>query len=152
MILMRNGGAKEGHNAIAHDLIHRALIAVHSSHHPFQDGVEKLAGLLRITVSEQLQRALEVRKQDGDLFPLPFERAAGGENLVGQMRRRVGQRRPCMVWSGWRDGCRSGGSVSSPDQHLALLVPGELVHLNDFVPEEVQQVIVELKLDLERAV
>ena len=44
---------------------------------------------------------------------------------------------------------RGGGA--SPDQHLALVVPGDLVHLNDFLLEELQQVIVQLELDLERA-
>ena len=37
------------------------------------------------------------------------------------------------------------------DQHRALLVPGELVHLHDFIPEEGQQVVVERKWDLEGA-
>jgi len=32
------------------------------------------------------------------------------------------------------------------------LVPGELVHLHDFIPEEGQQVVVERKLDLEDAI
>jgi hypothetical protein len=152
VILMRNGSAKESHNAIAHDLIHCAFIAVYSSHHTFQDRIEELAGLLRIAVSEQLQRALEVCKQDGDLFPLPFEHIAGGKNLVGQIRRRIGQRPSRIIWSGSGDECRGGGSISSPDQHLALLVSGELVHFNDFVSEEVQQIIVKLELDLERAI
>jgi hypothetical protein len=32
------------------------------------------------------------------------------------------------------------------------VAPGELVDLDDFVPEEIQQVVVERKLDLEGAI
>jgi hypothetical protein len=51
MVLMGNGGAKQRHNAIAHDLVHRARIAMHGLHHAFQYRIEQPAGLLGITVS-----------------------------------------------------------------------------------------------------
>jgi hypothetical protein len=52
MIFMRNGGAKERHNAVAHDLIDGAFIAVHGLHHAFEHRVEELAGLFGITVGQ----------------------------------------------------------------------------------------------------
>src|SRR5882724_11126492 len=82
---------------------------------------------------------------------LAFQRTAGSEDLLGQVWWHVGQRSMFLVWHGWEDG-GSGSGVAAPDEHLALLVPGKLVHLNDFVLEEFKQVVVQLKLDLERAI
>ena len=41
---------KEGHDAIAHDLVHRAFIAVHGVHHALQGRIEELPGLFRVEV------------------------------------------------------------------------------------------------------
>ena len=37
----------------------------------------------------------------------------------------------------------------SPDEHLAVLVPGKLVHIKEFVLEEPQRSVVQLELHLE---
>ena len=50
MVFMRQGGTEQGHNAVAHDLIHRAFVAVHGSHHQMQSGIEELVGVFRIEV------------------------------------------------------------------------------------------------------
>ena len=57
MILMGEGGAEEGHDAIPHDLVHRAFVAVDGVHHAFEDGIEDLARLLGVAVGEQLHRS-----------------------------------------------------------------------------------------------
>jgi hypothetical protein len=44
--------------------------------------VQDLARLLRVTVGEQLHRALEVAGEDGDLLAPAFESALGGQNLL----------------------------------------------------------------------
>ena len=44
VILMGNGRAKQGHDAIAQHLVHRALIAVHGVHHALQGRIEELPG------------------------------------------------------------------------------------------------------------
>src|SRR5260370_20338360 len=44
---------------VAHDLVHRALVAVDGFHHAFQYRIEELACLLGVAVGEQLHRALE---------------------------------------------------------------------------------------------
>jgi hypothetical protein len=36
MILVRNGGAEERHNPIAHDLVYGPFVPVHRGHHAFQ--------------------------------------------------------------------------------------------------------------------
>ena len=76
MVLMRHRRAKQGHNAIAHHLVHGAFIAVHGLHHVLQDRVEELAGLLRVAVGEQLHRAFEVSKQHRDLLALACQGTA----------------------------------------------------------------------------
>src|SRR5262249_31506188 len=62
-----------------------ALVAVDRLHHVLEDGVEDLARLLRITIGEQLHRALEVGEQDRDLLALALEGGLRGENLLGEM-------------------------------------------------------------------
>jgi type I restriction enzyme M protein len=44
VILMSEGGPKEGHNAVAQHLVHRALEAVYRLHHAMQGGVQHLLG------------------------------------------------------------------------------------------------------------
>ena len=96
VILVGNGGAKQDHNAIAEHLIHRALKAVHSLHHQAEGGVQELLGGFGIQALDEPGRVLDVGKEDSDLFALAFQDGAGGEDLVGEMGRRVGQRR--CVW------------------------------------------------------
>src|SRR5215471_12366262 len=50
-------------------------------------------GFLRVTVGQQLRRALEIGKQHGDLLALALERTPGGENLLCEVPRGVA------VWS-----------------------------------------------------
>ncbi|HWC04162.1 MAG TPA: hypothetical protein VHF87_15500 [Methylomirabilota bacterium] len=77
--------SKQRHDPVAHHLVHRAFVAVDRLHHPLEHGVEKLAGLLGVTVGEQLHRALEVREQHRDLLALPFQRAPRGQDLLGEV-------------------------------------------------------------------
>jgi hypothetical protein len=91
MILMGNGRAEEGHNAIPHDLVDGALVAVHGLDHALQDRVQELAGLLGVALGQQLHGPLQVGKQHRDLLAFAFERAAGDEYLLGQVRGGVGQ-------------------------------------------------------------
>ena len=41
MVFVRQWRSKQGHNAIAHDLVHRAFIAVYRLHHACQHRVEE---------------------------------------------------------------------------------------------------------------
>ena len=151
MVFMRQRGPEQGHNAIAHDLIHRPLIAVHRRHHPLQHGIEELPGLLRIAVGQQFHGAPEVSEEDRNLLALAFQGAAGGEDFLREIGRGVGKGGGGLVE--WGRGTRGDSSgPSRPNQHLAFLVPSKLVHLHNFVREECEQVVVELKLDLERTI
>jgi hypothetical protein len=85
MVLVGQGGPEERHDAVTHDLIDRALVAVDRLHHAFEDGVEQLARLLRVAIGEQLHGALQVREEDGDLLALAFQGRLGGEDPLGEV-------------------------------------------------------------------
>jgi len=90
MVLVPDRRAEERHDPVAHDLVHRPLVPMDGFHHPFNDPVEDLPGLLGVAVGEQLHRPLQVREQHRDLLALAFEGALGGEDLLGEMLGRVG--------------------------------------------------------------
>ena len=43
---------------LPHNLIDRALVAVHRRHHALQDGIEELPGLFRVAIRQQFHGAL----------------------------------------------------------------------------------------------
>jgi hypothetical protein len=89
VILVRQRRPEERHDPVAHDLVDRALVAVHGLDHPLQDRVEQLAGLFRVAVGQQLGRALEVGEQHRHLLALALERGPGLEDALGQVPGRV---------------------------------------------------------------
>jgi hypothetical protein len=92
MVFMGDGSPKQGHDAIPHDLVDGAFVAVHRGHHAFEDGVEEVAGFFGVAVGQQLHRAFEIGKEHRDLLALAFECGLGVEDLLGQMTRGVAQR------------------------------------------------------------
>src|SRR5262249_41300132 len=125
VVLMGDGGPEQGHDAIAHDLVHRPLVAVHRCHHVLHHRVEELARLLRVTVGKQLHRALQGGKQYRDLFPFPFQGGARGEDFFCQMRRDSSAGRWCRRSERWGGGCGRGlqGGRTFP----AELEPGRIL-------------------------
>ncbi len=111
VILVGERRAEQRHDAVAHDLVHRALVAVYGVHHPLEHRIEKRAGLLRIAIGQQLHRALEVGEQHRHLLALARQRVSGAEDPLGQMPGRVvlgsGEA------SGWRAGWRQARGVSA---------------------------------------
>ena len=90
VILVGQRRAEEGHDPVAHDLVHGALVAVDSFHHPLEDRIEQLPRLLGIAVGEQLHRALEISEEHGHLLPFAFERALGGQDSLGEVLGGIG--------------------------------------------------------------
>ena len=73
VVFVGNGGAKQGHNAVAEHLIHRALEAVHGVHHEVEGGIEELLGGFGIEAADEFRRVLEVGKEHRDLLALAFQ-------------------------------------------------------------------------------
>jgi hypothetical protein len=90
MVLVGQRGAEQRHDPVAHDLIDGPLVAVDGLHHELEDRIEELPCLLRVTVGQKLHRALEVGEEDGNLLTLAFKGSLRGEDLLGQVLRRVG--------------------------------------------------------------
>ena len=124
---------EQRHDAITEHLVHRTLIAVHGLHHGVQGRVQDGPGLFRVEVADQLRRALEVGKQHRDLLALAFQGAFGGQDLLGEIGGRVGER--CMVLGAGWGSCRvgSGALGTRPDQDIALLIDRQALALNEFV-------------------
>ena len=76
VVLVRERRAEERHDAVAHHLVHVALVAVDRFHHALEDGVEQPPGFLGVAVGEELHRAFEVGEEHGDLLALADHRGA----------------------------------------------------------------------------
>jgi hypothetical protein len=88
---------EEGHDAVAQHLVDCALEAVHSLHHVMQGRVEELLGGLRVEVLDQFGRIFDVGEQHCHLLALACQGRAGGQDLLGEIRWGVCQRRMVMV-------------------------------------------------------
>jgi hypothetical protein len=90
VVFVGNGGPEQGHNAIAEDLVHRALKTVHGVHHVLEGRVKELLGGFRVEAADEFRRVLEIDKQHRHLLALPGEGRTGRQDLGGEIERRVG--------------------------------------------------------------
>ncbi len=74
MIGVGDGRPEQGHDPVAHDLIHGASRPVHGLHQSLDHAVQHLPRLFEVVPGEELHRAAHVREQHGEIAPL----AAGG--------------------------------------------------------------------------
>ncbi len=93
VVLVGKRRAEDGHDAVAEHLVDRALVAMDRLHHRLDHGVEELARLLGIAVGQELEGALHVGEEHGDLLALVRERAARGADPFGEVARRIDVRR-----------------------------------------------------------
>src|SRR5262249_35601315 len=94
----------------------------------------------------------EVGKQDCDLLALPGQSAAGGENLLREIRWGVGEGCLARALHGHRGDGGTGASATRPDQYFPVLIGGEPLALDQFNLQILQRRIIELKLPLERTI
>src|SRR5262249_19549659 len=137
---------EQRHDAVAHHLVHGALVPVHRLDHAFQHRIQELARLLGIPVGEQLHRALEVSEEHGHLLAFALKSRFRGEDLLGEVLGSVGLRgiksltwRWCGRYVGWvrafgaelrdRRECTSAPTAGSGEGRGALLteLPTHLV-------------------------
>ena len=85
VVLVGEGRAEEGHDAVAHHLIHCAFVAMHRFHHQLQDRIENLPRLFRVAVGHQFHRPPEVGEEDGHLLPFAFERRLRRQDAFGEV-------------------------------------------------------------------
>ena len=107
VILVGEGCPEERHDAVAGDLVHGPFVPVNRLHHALEDRVEKLPGVLGVTVGQQLHGPLHVRKQHGYVLALPHEGAVRSEDLLGEMPGGIGVRRKEARLNGAAKGLRT---------------------------------------------
>ena len=73
VILVGHRRPEQGHDAVAHHLVHRPLVAMDGLHHSFEDRVQELPGLLGIPVGQNFHGPLQICEQYGDQFSFTFE-------------------------------------------------------------------------------
>src|SRR5207247_7993677 len=86
---MRQRRPKQGHDAVAHDLVDGAFVLVHGRHHAVEHRIEQLPRLLWVALGQQLHGPLEVGEEHRDLLAFAFQGGMRGEDLLGQMWRGV---------------------------------------------------------------
>jgi hypothetical protein len=104
VVLVGERRAEEGHDPIAHHLVHGALVAVDRVHHQREEGIENLARLLGIAIGEQLHGAFEIGEEHGDLLALALQCRLGGQDLLSEVLGGIGLRCRRTTW-----GCRTSG-------------------------------------------
>src|SRR5207249_9837536 len=82
--------SRQRHDAIAHYLVDRPLVPVNGAHHQPEHEIKTLARILRVALSEQLHRALEVGEEDRDLCALALKGGLGRKDLLGEVLWRIG--------------------------------------------------------------
>jgi hypothetical protein len=70
VILVRERSPEEGHDSVAHDLVHGALVAVDGLHHSLEHRVQELSGIFGVAIGQVFHRTLEVGEEHGDLLAL----------------------------------------------------------------------------------
>ena len=93
MVLVRDRRAEERHDAVAGELVDRALEAVDARGEDGEEAVHDRLPRLGVELLGQLHRALDVGEQDRDLLALAVP--DGGRRTTG--RRRRGERRAAAV-------------------------------------------------------
>ena len=93
VVLVGERGAEERHEAVAEELVDRALVTVHLGEGRLEKGVDQGVHPLRSKPLGEAGGADEVAEEHGDGLALALQRAPGGEDPRGEMPRRVGGRR-----------------------------------------------------------
>ena len=90
MVLVGEWCAEEGHDAVTGELVDRPLVLVDLIHEDLEAPVHDPVDLLGVELLGDGGEVRHVGKEDGDELALPFDRAPGGEDLLGQKLGSVG--------------------------------------------------------------
>jgi hypothetical protein len=108
MVLVRDRRAEERHDAVAGELVDRALEAVDAGGQDLEEAVEDAMPLLGIDAFGQLHRVHDVGEEHRHELPLALEHAPVAPDLVREVRRRDWRRR--------RDGAPRARGAPQPSQ------------------------------------
>src|SRR6266850_8531502 len=127
MILVRNWRTKEGHEAVAQELIDGALVPVDLLEHQRKGTVHQLVHVFRVELLGNRREPRDIGEQYRYLLALPFEGSSRGQDLFGQVPGGIAERG--LEWRGWRLPGKGGGALPAerkPGQvHEAALQTAE---------------------------
>ena len=86
MVLVGHRRPEQGHDAVAHDLVDRALVPMHRLDHPLQDRLQEPLRVLRVAPPQQLHGILQIGEEDGDVLAFPFDQVPRREDLSARWR------------------------------------------------------------------
>ena len=92
VVLVRDRRAEQRHDAVAGELVHRALEAVNAVAEDREEAIHDRPPQLRVGLLGQIHRADHVGEQDRDLLALTIEIGPRVTDLVGQVLGGVGAR------------------------------------------------------------
>src|SRR5216683_1115435 len=90
VILVRDRRAEERHEAVAQELVDGALEAVDLAERPLEEGAEQRVHAVGPELLGQYGGADQIAEQHRDRLALAFERAARGQDLLGEVLWRIG--------------------------------------------------------------
>jgi hypothetical protein len=85
VVLVGELGSEQRHDAVAHDLVHRALVAVDGVHHELEHGIEDLSRGLGVAIGDELHRTLHVCEEHRDLLALAFQCGLRRQDPLGEV-------------------------------------------------------------------
>ena len=92
VVLVGDRRAEQRHDAVAGVLVDGALEAVNAVGKDQEEAIEDLVPLLGVDLLGELHGPLHVGEQHRHLLALTFESGARGQDLLGEVFRRVGAR------------------------------------------------------------
>jgi hypothetical protein len=108
VVLVGERGAEEGHEAIAEELVDRALVAMHLGEGGLEEGVDEDVHPLRPEPLGERSGPNQIAEAHGDSLALAFQRVPGGEDPLGEVPRGAGGGSRGLWRRQRARGCRSG--------------------------------------------
>jgi hypothetical protein len=99
LVLVGDRRAEEGHDAVARELIDRALVAMHGAGEELEAAVHDRVDDLGIEALRQRAEPHDIGEEHRDLLALALEGSLGREDLLGEMPWRISVRRG-EAWGG----------------------------------------------------
>ena len=103
MVFMGDRRPEERHHPVAEELVDRALVAMNRTQDDLERAVHHRVDVLGIELLRHRREARHVREHHSDALSFSLQRAFRGEDLLGEVLRRVGVRGRELL-RGWRGG------------------------------------------------